>query len=177
MAIKSEIESLLFISPNPISIRKISDLTKKEFGEVKIICDDLVKKYKEEKRGMQIIENKQQYQMVSSPENSNLVQKFIKIETTGELTKPSLETLTIIAYRAPISKIDLDRIRGVNCSLVLRNLMIRGLIEAKHHKIKDSIYYSPSFDFIRFLGVSNISELPDFEKLSKDDAIERMLDG
>jgi len=63
------------------------------------------------------------------------IQKLLKIllkdETTGELTKPSIETLTIIAYRGPIAKYELERIRGINCSLILRNLILRGLAEEK----------------------------------------------
>ena len=115
--------------------------------------------------------------MVSSPENAELVQEFIKDETTGELSRPSLEALTIIAYRGPVSKIDLDRIRGVNCSLILRNLLLRGLIEGKFDKQKQETYYTVTLDFTRFLGLSEIKELPDFEKLNKDDTISRFLDG
>jgi segregation and condensation protein B len=115
--------------------------------------------------------------MVSAPENAQLIQGFIKDETTGELSRPSMETLTIIAYRGPISKLDLDRIRGVNCSLIIRNLLLRGLIEAKPDKKKNETYYNVSFDFIRFLGINDVAELPDFERLSKDDAIDRMLAG
>jgi len=112
--------------------------------------------------------------MVSAPDNVKLIQEFIKDETTGELTRPSLETLTIIAYRGPVSKLDLERIRGVNCSLILRNLLIRGLVESKTEK--KEIYYNITFDFIRFLGVNDIKELPDYERLHTDDSLDRMLD-
>ena len=115
--------------------------------------------------------------MVSSPENAKLVQGFIKDETTGDLSRPSMETLTIIAYRGPISKIDLDRIRGVNCSLIIRNLLLRGLIEGKVDNKKKETYYSVTFNFIRFLGINDIHELPDYERLNKDDTIDRMLAG
>ena len=70
---------------------------------------------------------------------------------------------------------DLDRIRGVNCSLILRNLLMRGLIEAKIDKKIGETYYNVSFDFIRFLGINNIKELPDYDRLSEDDTIERIL--
>jgi len=113
--------------------------------------------------------------MVSAPENSSLVRDFIKDETTGELTRPSLETLTIIAYRGPISKLDLERIRGINCSLILRNLLIRGLIEAKTDRKKNEIYYNITFDFIRFLGINDVNQLPDYERLNKDDTLDRIL--
>ncbi len=175
MSIKSKIESLLFVSAKPMSIKQLAGLLKKKSEEIKKAGDELVEEYKNNKKGIQIIKNGSKLQMVSSPENARLVQEFIKDETTGELSRPSLETLTIIAYRGPISKIDLDRIRGVNCSLILRNLLIRGLIEAKQDKKKNETYYNVSFDFIRFLGINDVHELPDYERLHKDDTIDRML--
>jgi len=177
MRIKSKIESLLFISAKPMSLKQLSDLIKEKKEEIKKAGDELVEEYKEKKRGIQIIKNGNKYQMVSSPENAGLVQEFIKDETTGELSRPSLEALTIIAYRGPVSKIDLDRIRGVNCSLILRNLLLRGLVEAKFDKQKQETYYTITLDFTRFLGLNNINELPDFEKLNKDDTISRFLSG
>jgi segregation and condensation protein B len=175
MNIKSKIESLLFISAKPMAIKQLADLFKVKPEEVKKAGDELVEEYKEQHKGVQIIRNGSRFQMVSSPENAQVVQEFIKDETTGELSRPSLEALTIIAYRGPISKIDLDRIRGVNCALILRNLLIRGLIEGKVDKKKNETYYTVTFDFIRFLGISDISELPDYERLHKDDTIDKVL--
>lgn len=175
MVLKSKIESLLFISAKPMPVKQLADLLKKEKEEVKKACEELVEDYKKEKKGVQIIKNGSNFQMVSSPENAKLVQEFIKDETTGELTRPSLETLTIIAYRGPISKIDIERIRGVNCSLILRNLMLRGLVEGKADKLKEETYFTITFDFIRFLGINDLNELPDYEILSKDDTIDRIL--
>ncbi|MCK5511056.1 SMC-Scp complex subunit ScpB [Candidatus Parcubacteria bacterium] len=175
MDIKSKIESLLFISAKPMSIKQLAELIKKDKKEIEKAGLDLVDEYKNNKKGVQIIKNSSKLQMVSSPENAKLIQEFIKDETTGELSRPSLETLTIIAYRGPVSKIDLDRIRGVNCSLILRNLLIRGLIKAKNDSKKQETYYTITFDFIRFLGINDVRELPDYEKLSKDDTLDRML--
>ena len=158
-----------------MTVKQLSDLIGKPAEEIKQAGNELVENYKKERRGVQIIKNGSKYQMVSSPENAKLVRDFIKDETTGELSRPSMEALTIIAYRGPISKIDLDRIRGVNCALILRNLLLRGLIEAKSDKKKRETYYNITFDFIRFLGISDVLELPDFERLSKDDTLDKIL--
>ncbi len=176
MTTKSKIESLLFISAKPMTVKQLSDLIKQDAKDVKSAGDELVLEYKEKKQGIQIIKNGSKFQMVSSQENAKVVKEFIKDETTGELSRPSLETLTIIAYRGPITKIDLDRIRGVNCALIIRNLLIRGLIEGKTDKKKET-YYTVTFDFIRFLGINEISELPDFKRLNEDDTLDRMLRG
>ncbi|MDO8261189.1 MAG: SMC-Scp complex subunit ScpB [Candidatus Magasanikbacteria bacterium] len=175
MKVKSQIESLLFISAKPMSIAKLAELIKVDEKEIKKAGDELVEDYKENKRGIQIIKNGSKYQMASSPENARLIQEFVNDETTGELSRPSLETLTIIAYRGPISKANLDRIRGVNCSLILRNLLLRGLIEVKEDKQASESFYNVSFDFIRFLGINDVVELPEYERLHKDDTIDKVL--
>ncbi|PLX20589.1 SMC-Scp complex subunit ScpB [Candidatus Parcubacteria bacterium] len=174
-SLKSKIESLLFISAKPMSARQLAEIFKKDESDVKAAGDSLVNIYKEDKRGIQIIKNGSKYQMVSSPENTKYVQEFIKDETTGELSRPSLETLTIIAYKGPIPKLDLDRIRGVNCSLILRNLLLRGLVEVKEDRDNGESIYNVSLDFLRFLGISSVEELPDYEKLNQDEIIDDVL--
>lgn len=175
--LKSKIESLLFVSAKAMSVKSLAELITATPKEVEQAGDELVTELKESGRGVQIIKNGSNYQMVSSPANTELIQAFVKDETTGELSRPSLETLTIIAYRSPISKFDIDRIRGVNCGMILRNLLLRGLIEAKDDKTKENTYYSVTFDFIRFLGLNDVKELPNYEKLHADDTIDRVLSG
>ncbi len=177
MKIKSKIESLLFISAKPMSVKQLAKLLKTKEVDIKKAGEELVEDYLGSKRGVQIIKNSSKFQMVSSPDNAKLIRDFLSDETSGELSRPSMETLTIVAYRGPISKINLDRIRGVNCSLILRNLLLRGLVELKENKDTSESYYNVSMDFIRFLGVNKIEELPDFERLNKDDTIDRMLAG
>jgi segregation and condensation protein B len=92
------------------------------------------------------------------------------------LSQPSLEALTIIAYRGPIAKLELERIRGVNCSLILRHLLLRGLVEEKLDKTKNENFYTVTHDFIRFLGLGSVTELPDYEKLNQAEAINSVLE-
>ncbi len=174
-SLKSQIESLLFVSPKPLSIRQLAKVLGKKDKEITQAAEELRKEYAGDGRGMQIIKSDGKLQMVSSAETSEIVQEFMKDEIGGELSRPSLETLTIIAYRGPITKMDLDRIRGVNCALILRNLLLRGLISAKQDKQKKETYYTVTLDFIRYLGVNDVTELPDYERLHKDDTLERML--
>ena len=117
--LKSKIESLLFVSAKPMAISQLGVLLKQNEAAVTAAGDELAEDYKQAKRGVQIIKNGNKYQMVSSPENTEIVQEFFKDETTGELSRPSLETLTIIAYRGPITKAELNQIRGVNCALII----------------------------------------------------------
>lgn len=175
-SIKSKIESLLFIAAKPMAASQLAGLLKADKKEVVKAADELLENYQDNQAGVRIIKNGSKYQMVSAPENAAAVKEFIKDETAGELSRPSLEALTIIAYRGPVSKINLDRIRGVNCALIIRNLLLRGLIEGRFDRKKNETYYSAAFDFIRFLGLSRLEDLPDYEKLREDDTIDRILE-
>jgi segregation and condensation protein B len=174
--IKKQIESLLFAAAAPVSIKKLADILEIAGSEVQTACKELADELEKSGRGVRIIKNGQKYQLVTAPENAEITQKLLQDETSGELTPPSLETLTIIAYRGPVSKLEIERIRGVNCSLILRNLLIRGLVEYKRDKTKKETYYTVSFQFLRFLGVSKVEDLPDYERLSRHESIEEMME-
>ncbi len=131
--------------------------------EVKSAIQALIDEYNLKNGGITIIENGDQVQMVTSPENYEWVKKFSQEEFSDELTPASLETLSIIAYRGPISREEIEKIRGVNCAIILRHLMIKGLIEEE--KKEDNILYRLSLNFIRHLGIRDLSELPDYERL------------
>lgn len=175
MSLSSQLESLLLISPRPLSLRALSERTGRPAEEILAAVTALAQKYNTETSGIQVLQHGQTVQFVSSPLNSKLITEFLKEEQAGELTRPALETLTIIAYRGPISKIQLDTIRGVNCSLILRHLMIKGLVEAKANKDKFQTSYQVTGDFVRYLGLNTISQLPDYEQLHHDERLEQLL--
>jgi segregation and condensation protein B len=175
MSLKSQLESLLFVAIKPMSIKELADLAKVKTKDVEVALEELGADYAAAARGLALIKNNNHYQLTSAAANSGLVQDFLKDETAGELSQPSLEALTIISYRGPIAKLELDRIRGVNCSLIIRNLLLRGLIEEKFDKSKQEYYYTVTTDFIRFLGVSSVADLPDYEQLSQVETIGQIL--
>jgi segregation and condensation protein B len=173
--LKANLEALLFVAAKPMQVKDMATLTKSKPEAVVLALHELLADLESQKRGVRLVNQGNAYQLVTAPEQADLIKEFIKDETMGELSRPSLEALTIIAYRGPISKLDLDRIRGVNCALILRNLSMHGLIEAKFDKQKDDTYYSVTVDFVRFLGISDISSLPDYERLRQHDSLERVL--
>jgi segregation and condensation protein B len=174
--LKLQIESLLFVSTKPLKITKLKDIIKDvKLDDVRQAIDELKEKFNKDESGLRILENNGVVQFTTAPEVAELVKQFIKDESTGELTRPSLETLTIVAYRQPITKAELEQIRGVNCSMILRNLMIRGLIMKKDDKRMLTSYYSVTVDFLKFLGITDISELPDYEKLNNNKNLRKLL--
>ena len=177
--LKSKIESLLFISGKPLAPKEIAGIIGEKIAvkEINAAIDELVKDYQAQNRGVRIIKNANETQMVTAGDNAETVQNFIKAETISELTKPSIEALTIIAYRGPIAKWELERIRGINCSLILRNLMLRGLVEEKVDNQKKETYYAITLDFLKYLGISDATQLPDYESLRHNENIEQFLKG
>lgn len=175
MSRKSSLESLLFISNRPLTVRKLSELSGMSDEEVARALKELQDEYEVRKGGMRVIVVGNAYQMTTSSDHAELIKKFLKEEQLAELTKPGLETLAIIAYRGPISKPELEEIRGVNCSLILRNLLIRGLVEKIEDKTKLLPRFQVTHDFLRYLGVSSVANLPEYEKLSHDPNLEKLL--
>ena len=175
-SIKSKVESLLFISNQPLTVKKLVKSTKAEKEKVEQAIRELSSEYKEKQGGILIQKIGDKVQMATTDDNSKLVKDYIKEETTGDLSKPAIETLTIIAYRGPVSRAELEQIRGVNCAIILRNLLIRGLIEQKQDSKKMQMIYNITFDFLKFLGLSQQSELPDYDKLNSSESLEKILD-
>ncbi len=155
-----------------MSCLQIKKICNAEKGDIEKAMRDIKDKYGINKKGgIIMIEASGKYQLATHPDNAFVVKEFLKSQVNGELTDPSLETLTIISYRGPISKPELERIRGVNCSLILRNLLIRGLIEKKDDKKGGLSSYCVTNEFVKFLGVSSVSELPSYEVLSKNETL------
>ena len=170
MSVKIKIESLLFVSSKPLTVKRLAEVIGQKKEEVKIALDELMSDYDARKGGLMLLRNGQEVQMATVPDSSEMIKDFLKDEAFGELTRPSLEALTIVAYRGPITKAELEQIRGVNCSLILRNLMIRGLVDNQDEK------YIITFDFLRHLGLRETTELPDFEKLNSDQNLQKILE-
>jgi segregation and condensation protein B len=175
MELSSKIESLLFVAGKPLATKKLAELLAKSTEEIDSVLAELKTKYNQPASGIHLLHEGKEWQLATNPENSKLIKEYIQDETTGELTRPSLEALTIIAYRGPITKLELEQIRGVNCSLILRNLEMRGLVQSEEDKTRAQQVYSVTLDFLRFLGVDETSGLPDFAKLHNSELLQKLL--
>lgn len=174
--LEAKIESILFISAKPLSIKKLADFLDAKPKEVEAAVEKLALRLNAASSGVRLVRSGQDVQLMTSPDYTKLVRDFVKDEITGELTKPQLETLTVIAYREPITKPELEQIRGVNCGLIIRNLLMRGLIEFEESKEKMGSVYRVTHDFLRFLGISSVKELPDYERLHANQSVVQALD-
>jgi len=175
MSVVSQIESILFVASKPVSLRELAGAIKCKEDEIKTAIEDLKAKYNHDQSGLRILVVDDKVQMATNPDNVGLVDLFIKQEAAGELTRAQLETLTVVAYRGPITRPELEQIRGVSCALILRNLLIRGLVEGEEKVDKLLPTYVLSMEAMRHLGITNVTELVDYDKLSKHEFIEKVL--
>jgi segregation and condensation protein B len=174
--LKSIIESILFVSGEGISMAKIAKIiTSATIEEIEAAVESLQKEYGSN-RGMRIIRKEKEIQLVTNPENASIIDQLVKSEIQENLSKAALEVLAIIAYRGPITRVEVESIRGVNCSFTVRALMMRGLLERMENPNDNRGYlYKISFDFLRKLGIDNIEELPEYETLSRDERIDSVV--
>ena len=177
MNLISQIESILFVASKPLKAKQIAKAIQKDVSEVEEALETLKMKYNHQDQGVHVLHEADHFQMATNSENSDVVDLFIKDEVSGELTKAQLETLTVIAYRGPITKPELEQIRGVNCTLILRNIQMRGLTEQSDIQDKILPVYNLSINALRHLGISSASELPDYETLHAHEFVEKALEG
>ena len=169
------IEAILFASAKPVAITTIQKTLDVSAEVLQEAIAELQTRFNREESGIHIVHQDGRLQFVTNPSQGELLARLLKQEISGELTRPSLETLTIIAYRGPISKPEIEQIRGINCSLILRNLLLRALIEEKDDPERLQPVYTVSIKFLRHLGLHAVSELPDYSALHDNEKITQML--
>lgn len=174
MSLLSILESILFVASKPLTVQTIGKAMKKDPADVTQAMDTLRLKYNRPDSGIHILCEGDTVRMATNPEHASFVDAFIKDEAAGELTKAQLETLTVIAYRGPITRGEIEQIRGVNCAVILRNLMIRGLIEEQEDVAAIVPMYAISMEALRHLGISMTTELPNYDVLHAHAYMEQM---
>lgn len=175
MEILQQIEAILFVASKPVGIADLAKTFAKDRGDIVNMVDTLRLKYSAENSGIVILLENDTVQMAANSACVEITDKFVKSELLGELTKAQLETMTVIAYQGPITRPELEQIRSVNCSLIIRNLLMRGLIEESDSKDKPLPVYTLSMNALAALGITNVSELPDFTTLHDHDFVAKAL--
>lgn len=163
-SLASKIESVLFYKAEPMKIKNLAQILgvdENQINEaVQTLSNDL------QSRGLRIISKDDAVVLVTSPDNSEIIKNLQKEELSKNLSKAALETLSIVIYKGPIRRSEIDYIRGVNSQFSLRLLLVRGLIEKiTDPKDERSYLYKPSFELLAHLGIQKIEDVPDFAKV------------
>lgn len=171
--ITKHIEALLFVAGEPVAKNELSELLGAELTHIEEGILELKQSLRE--HGLAVTETDTHVQLVTSPEVADLLAQFLK-EEPRPLSKAAAETLAIIAYRGPVSRYDIDVLRGVDSRTMVRQLLRRGIIKQSASK-GNTILYDVSEDFLLHVGLEHKEELPQFAALSKDEKIQQLLEG
>lgn len=166
--IKSAIESLLFVSGDPLTVKDLSNSLEVSPKFVANLLNEMVLEYEDEKRGIKLISINGEYQLVTKAENSDYIQKLLKKNKRQSLSQASLESLAIIAYKQPITRVDIDEIRGVKSDSALQRLLEKDLIrEVGRLEVPGRpILFGTTEEFLRQFGLKELKELPSLDLYS-----------
>lgn len=162
MTLDAKIEAILFWKGESISLKKLAAMLETTEDEVAVALIELEKRL--EGRGLQLVRKDDEVMLGTHRDMGPVIEKLTKEELVRDLGKAGLETLSIVLYRGPVSRRDIDYIRGVNSQFILRNLLVRGLVErVESPDDKRQFLYKPTFDLLRHLGLGTVTDLPEFE--------------
>ncbi len=176
----SILESLLFISGEAIKLKDIAAIIEGSEEFTENLLKELMLRYEAEERGIRLICANDGYQLVTKPKNSNYVQKLLKSNIRQSLSQAALETLAIVSYRQPVTRIDIDEIRGVKSDSAVSTLVEKGLIKecGRMEVAGRPILYKTTEEFLKNFGLSTLSEMPSLENIldgmSKDEIFEEL---
>ncbi len=161
------LESILFWKNEPLSIKKLCLLSGSSEEEVSSALTELEEIRKE--TGTVLLRKEDEVSLGTSKEAGHVIETLQKEELSKELSKPALETLSIILYKGPLKRSEIDYIRGVNSQFIVRHLEARGLIERIEDPNDNRAYlYKPTFELFAHLGITKKEELPEHDTLQKE---------
>lgn len=159
------VESILYLAGDPVELKSIAKVLEIDIGQAKQLLSKMTDCFNFERRGLQIITTNNKYQLGTRPEYSKYVEDFIVEEQGQSLSQAVLETLAIIAYKQPITRTEIEAVRGVKCDYTISVLSDRGYIKEVARKDTPGrpILYGTTDLFLRNFGLSTIDDLPPLE--------------
>lgn len=161
----SQIEALLFYKGESVTFTFLSSVLGCTLDEVSQGVKELEERLSKTVSGVTLITRENEVMLATNPVMGKTIEALVKEEISKDLGKAGLETLAIVLYRGPIARSEINYLRGVNSNYILRNLLVRGLIEKQEGSSARSIIYQPTFELLSYLGISNIKELPEYETI------------
>ncbi len=172
LSLAAIVESLLFVADAPVTVKQLSEAIECEKLDVEAALDQLESLYQE--RGVRIQRHRDRLQLVSAPATADYIERFLGLSFSGKLSTAALETLAIIAYKQPVTRPEIEAIRGVNSDGVLRTLMSKGLVEemGRLESVGHPVLYGTSFEFLQYFGLNTLTDLPELDLEEPPPAVE-----
>ncbi|KKU81527.1 MAG: Segregation and condensation protein B [Parcubacteria group bacterium GW2011_GWA1_47_8] len=158
----ARIEALLFYKGEPLSAKFLAKTLAISEDEVRAGIEELSRSLEEGRRGLVLVQNGDEVMLATTPAMGPVIEKLLKEELSKDLGKAGLETLAAVLYRGPITRSEINYLRGVNSNYILRSLLVRGLIEKVEQGTRNTTY-RPTFELLSYLGVARVEDLPEYE--------------
>jgi len=168
---KSIIEGLLFVSGDEgLDVREIADVLELDWRVVEELLEDMKETYAAENRGFRVAKIAGSYQLTTNPEHAPYFSRLAQTPSRGTLSQAALETLAIVAYRQPITRVEIDEIRGVKSDRALHTLVAKELIQeaGRSEAVGRPILYETTKQFLHYFGLSTLKDLPDADQVARE---------
>ena len=165
--IKSAIESMMFIWGEPLSVKDVADIFNEDKKEIYECFRELMEEYEQEGRGIVIREVNKAFQFTTRPENLSYIERLCTPVRHRRLSQSALETLAIVAYRQPVTKGEIESIRGIRCDRVMEGLVRKGLVRdmGRADTVGRPVLYGTTDEFLKQFGFETIKDLPQISDL------------
>ena len=177
--LKAAIEALLFIAGNPLSADRLKSIFEETTQEqIEAQLQAIKQEYLARAAGVMLAEVAGGYQLATCPEHSGWIRKFKTVKQSTKLSKPALETLAIVAYKQPITRTEVEAVRGVNIGGIMRNLMERRLVKivGKKDVPGKPMMYGTTTEFLQYFGLKDLSSLPTLKEFQEIEASEEAME-
>lgn len=166
---KRIIEALLFASEHPVTLKQFGEVLKSTEGDIAAAIEELRSGYAQAGHAFTIVQVAGGYQMATDPQYAPWIKKLFRGMAQERVTTPALETLAIVAYRQPITRVEIEALRGVNVDGVMHTLLERGLIKILGRKetVGRPILYGTTKEFLQHFGLNALADLPRIEELTQ----------
>jgi segregation and condensation protein B len=170
VALTTLLESLLFVASEPVDSRQLAQTLAQPLEIIELGLAELADYYQRSLRGLRLQRFNDKVQLVTAPAAAPFIETFLNLDNSTRLSSPALETLAVIAYRQPVTRAQIEAVRGVDCSGVLRSLMLRGLVVevGRMEGIGRPILYGVTELFMQHFGLMEMGELPPLEETDAD---------
>ncbi len=160
LSLEAKLEALLFVAPATVIVKQLAEALEVTPRQVEKALEELEAGYAE--RGIRLQRHKGELRLTSAPQTAALVERFLDLEATSRLSHAALECLAIVAYQQPITRPQIDAVRGVNSDSAMRSLLTHGLIEetGRTETAGRPIVYETTAEFLQHFGLSNLESLP-----------------
>lgn len=169
--LSSKIEALLFVAGDDgLTMSQLQFLTEAEIEDISLSVDSLTQKYTSTENGIMLKELAGVYQLVTKPEMAETIQKLVENPTPQALSQASLEVLAIVAYKQPITRLEIEDLRGVKSEKPLHTLAAKGLIQetGRAEGAGRAILYGTTMEFLDYFGLKNLDDLPALPEEAED---------